>query len=117
MTRPIAILGFLTLAATSQAFAATTILVCPANNGSFVWSIDLKNKTVSSSSEGAPYTVAAIITEQKISWDAPSGVPGTHYPTSVDRVTGAVTRAVCTPQGGCTGGLMPGNCHKGEKIL
>jgi len=100
---------------TGPALAETTIIICPARNGSFVFTVDFDQKTVSSSSEGAPYTVPANITERSIAWDAPSG-GGVHLPTEIDRVTGAFHRSLCTPAGGCTGGGENlGQCRKGEK--
>jgi hypothetical protein len=111
----ISLAAIVLLGGTGPAFADTAIIICPARNGSFVFTVDFDQKTVSSSSEGAPYTVPADISERTISWDAPrSG--GTHLPTEIDRVTGAFHRTLCTPTGGCTGGGEDlGQCRKGEK--
>ena len=91
--------------------AETSTIVCPARNGSFVFVVDFDHKTVSSSSEGAPYTVPAVITNQTISWD-PRQPGGNHYPSQIDRFTGAFKRDLCTPTGGCNGADNVGTCQK-----
>jgi hypothetical protein len=99
---------------TVPVLAETAVIVCPARNGSFVFTVDFTRKTVSSSSEGAPYTVPATITQQTISWD-PQQPGGNHYPGQIDRFTGAFRRDLCTPTGGCNGADNLGACHKQEK--
>jgi hypothetical protein len=96
------------------ALAETATIVCPARNGSFVFVVDFDHKTVSSSSEGAPYTVPATITNQTISWD-PRQPGGNHYPSQIDRFTGAFKRDLCTSTGGCNGADNLGNCQKQER--
>jgi hypothetical protein len=104
----------LLMGGTGPVFAETAIIICPARNGSFVFTVDFDRKTVSSSSEGAPYTVPATITQQTISWD-PRQPYGDHFPTKIDRFTGAFTRDLCTPTGGCNGAENLGTCRKQEK--
>jgi hypothetical protein len=96
------------------ALAETATIVCPARNGSFIFVVDFDHKTVSSSSEGAPYTVPATITNQTISWD-PRQPGGNHYPSQIDRFTGAFKRDLCTSTGGCNGADNLGNCQKQER--
>lgn len=98
----------------ATALAETATIVCPARNGSFVFVVDFDHKTVSSSSEGAPYTVPATITQQTISWD-PRQPGGNHYPSQIDRFTGAFKRDLCTLTGGCNGADDLGTCRKQEK--
>jgi hypothetical protein len=101
-------------AGTATVFAETAVIVCPARNGSFAFTVDFDRKTVSSSSEGAPYTVPATITQQTISWD-PRQPGGSHYPSRIDRFTGAFQRDLCTATGGCNGAENIGVCQKQEK--
>jgi hypothetical protein len=99
---------------TATVFAETAVIICPARNGSFVFTVDFDRKTVSSPSEGAPYTVPATITQQTISWD-PRQPGGDHFPSQIDRFTGAFQRDLCTPTGGCNGAENIGTCRRQEK--
>ena len=60
--------------------------------------------------------MAANITKRVISWDAPGGSSGTHLPTTIDRVTGAIHRDLCTPQGGAPEGMTM-NVTRRKEIL
>jgi hypothetical protein len=103
----------LLLGGVAPVFAETAIIICPANNGSFVFTVDFDRKTVSSSSEGATYTVPATITQQTIRWD-PRQPGGYHQPTEIDRFTGAFKRDICSPTEGCNGAQNIGTCRKQE---
>jgi hypothetical protein len=111
---PASLAALLLTGGTAPALAETAVIVCPARNGSFVFTVDFDHKTVSSSSEGAAYTVPATITQQTIKWD-PRQPGGNHYPSEIDRFTGAFKRDLCTATGGCNGAENVGVCQKKQE--